>query len=401
MFKEKYLIFEEGEPHSGLSENRGEEPNKEPEKREVYAQDIAEDLLSEKSAEKVEEIMRQLYKLFTNRDIPIFEKFSQEGQKVAAIVEIFFGERTRTFLTERIKAGYEFGGYGYGGAMLYWWKPEESSTSIEVNPLFLEPEIFSLLSPKMKESVKKCQMEVLQNEINIEFVKIFNVLLEKNVALRTFDLQRFGDSDFGNDVFAVLEAGKKVPDGQGYEWSVTGKGVSFIALDFLKAKNWKDIHLELKDYDQNLNLKALPPTPKSPKVVDLQHEQETGYEKPPEGNPPYLPTDGELRIHKEKIEGYKRRMREIVSNLQDKDLTAFNEKIEKLIDESGNLISTTANNGISSTHVFSTVMGQLDLPSWKFDMPEDKQDDPKYEEYKNLHIEALKAPWDLYYPKND
>ena len=253
MFKEKYLIFREGEPEP----QSAEKPSGKPKERGAHSQDTAKDLLSAKSVEeKTEEVMQELYELFTRKNIPFSEEFSRRNRDATFILEAFLGDKIKAYVMKKISDGYEFGGYSDRGITLNWWMPEpEKEMVTEINPSFLDKKVSDVLNEETKKLIAKAKQEILEKKLNRQIKPIFEELVRQNMISPTFTFEQFIKSDFAQDLRDLAKVNYYTPP-TAYTWEITRVGVSFTPSEEITKAGFPDvIELKIKDYDSNLNYK--------------------------------------------------------------------------------------------------------------------------------------------------
>lgn len=250
MFKEKYLIFREGEPRPEFSEK----PNGGLKERKAHSQDTAEDLLNEKSVEeKAEEVMRELYELFAKGDGSVSDKFFKDKQSGNFIFETFLGDEMKAYIIGKINSGVEFGGYRNGGITLLWWTPENEMIT-EINPSFLDKKVYESLNQDTKNLIAKAGREILEKKFQGDMKPIFEGLVLQKSIPKAFTFERFIKSDFSTDIRDIIKVNYDSRSTV-YTWEITANGVLFTPSEATQKKGFEVIELKMEDYDLNLNYK--------------------------------------------------------------------------------------------------------------------------------------------------
>jgi hypothetical protein len=346
MFKEKYLIFKEGEPKPQFAEKRGQ-PNEGSDKRESHSSDTAEDLLSEKSVEeKVDEIISELYnKLFIGGEgFNGGEKFFKKTPSGNFIYETFLGDKMRDYVTEKVRGGFEFGGYGYDGITIYWWSPAPGKEMVmEMNPAFLDLKVVDLLNEETKKLIAKAKQEILEKNLSREIKPIFEELIRKKIIPEAFIFEQFIKSDFAKDLRDLTKVNYDTPP-TAYTWEITQTGVSFTPSAEIVAAGFPEtIELKIKDYDSNLNYKKNTPKHDAQEMID-EDEDEISEEQE---------YDEDLQAHKDELDSIAVRNKEL-EDLHFLEVKPYMQDVE-------DFISDGISNGPTLADIKSQIYDKFDM----------------------------------------
>ena len=403
MFKEKYLIFKEGEPKTQSAEHR-EKTNKGSDELESHSSDTAGDLLSEKSIEeKAEEVMSELYELFAKGDGPVSEKFFKKTQSGNFIFETLLGNKMKDYVMEKVREGFEFGGYEYGGITLYWWTPApEKEMVAEVNPSFLDKKVYDLLNEKTEKLIVKAKQEILEKKLNRDIKPIFEELVQQNLLPSTFTFEQFIKSDFARDLSDMTKVNHDTPP-TAYTWEITSEGVLFTPSEEITEAGFPDvIELKIKDYDSNLNYKKNTPKHNTQKMVDEDEDEiseEQEYDEDLQAHEDNLDLiaarDEELeKLHFEEIKPYMKDVEDFISYGIGNGLTLaeIKSQIYDNFDEKGGILFYKLKNIAASDSYEDEYDGNTDSGSEQ--LVEDY--DREFEEWRKTLFEKYKLPLNNY-----
>lgn len=246
MFQEKYLIFREAPPtgpNKALeSANR---PNTKAE-RAVISSDIADDLTKTESKETLANETIQRLQSFTEKN----SKWLQSILKIPSAVTLVISSMSQNdklnyHVKDMMNKGYTLTTIADGGVTLAWNK--EGQNLKELNPAFLDPNIYNNLNSNGKKLVLRKQAEIEDQATDKLMEGYANYLKKMNFIDQKLNFKQFKNSDFGKILFPILsDINKKgIPyvfeaSANGFTLKPSRDGLAFYTFD-------------LRDFDRNLN----------------------------------------------------------------------------------------------------------------------------------------------------
>ncbi len=241
MFKENYLIFETGEPKRTPTTGEKMGPIK-------------------KATNKVIKDYMELFENAKNREKIFVPRYLKSMNKAWEIMGAM-----QQYAALKIRDGYEYGGFGYGGIEWIWHK--EGKTHREINPAFHYKKYQKAFTPECKRLIAKRAQAIERakeiEDIRQEAIDIVKKLQEKGSIRKDLPEAIIIKSDLYKEILEVININfqyrkKSKPDLYSLE-SSGGKKFRFkLTSSTLKAIGYKDLGFDLSKYHSgNLNHKKV------------------------------------------------------------------------------------------------------------------------------------------------
>jgi hypothetical protein len=238
----------------------------------------------EKIKDPIQETATKLKKQIIDENILDFfslGKNSDDHKKIMKIAEILKDTDAITeMIEEKLRKGYEYGGYSMNNLTWSWYKNGETFT--EIIPIFYRKDVKKLLPRsfilRLKRQERKAEKEKFKNYLREQYSTINSGLKVKELIKKDLNAHAVRKSDFGNDIKPLIIASFHEKSRGGYSISYTKNGIEFsIKSKFLKLKGFGNVRFNLEDYDADLNYKK--PKKQEQKPTDERQKIDEDFEK--------------------------------------------------------------------------------------------------------------------------